>query len=257
MSVINGSLTSFRGGRRGFFGDDLQLRNTLAPGTFGSGTQVAQIVVDGSGDIASVANVAITGAAPTGPAGGALTGTYPNPQFAVQTQALNMGTNQIKAVAPGTAGTDAINLNQLQAISTNLRYFIYTGIAAGAVTWDLGAAFSPLTMSAAGTLNINNSAGTSALKFVNNFQILGNSPGNSWTFSAVSVPPGTVYATVSPQVNGANNTSAMNWFLNVPAGASISLGITITVSGAGTFTQAATSPAGTNSPSYWQIMQVF
>jgi len=48
-------------------------------GTYGSATEVSQIVVDAQGRITSASNVAITGAAPTGAAGGDLTGNFPNP----------------------------------------------------------------------------------------------------------------------------------------------------------------------------------
>jgi len=256
MSVVNGSLAAFRDGRRGFFGDNKQINSSnIAAGTYGSGTQVAQVVVDGSGDITSITNVPISGAAPGGAAGGALSGTYPNPQLATQTQALNMGAHAINGLAPASVGTDAINLNNLNAISQNVRVWTATGIAAGAVTWDLGAVFSPLSMSAAGTLSINNNAGTVALKYMMNFQMLGNSPGNSWTFSAVDGGGGK-YATVSPQVNGSNNTSAMNWFVLALPGVTTTVAITITLS-AGVFTPTTTSPAGSASPNTLQIMQVW
>lgn len=52
---------------------------TVAAGAYGTGTQVPQFSVDAQGRITSAANIAITGAAPTGAASGDLTGTYPGP----------------------------------------------------------------------------------------------------------------------------------------------------------------------------------
>jgi hypothetical protein len=51
----------------------------VSAATYGDGTHVAQIAVDAKGRITTASNVAITGAAPTGSAGGDLTGTFPNP----------------------------------------------------------------------------------------------------------------------------------------------------------------------------------
>jgi len=51
----------------------------VSAGSYGSSTQVGTFTVDNKGRITSASNTTITGAAPTGSAGGDLTGTYPNP----------------------------------------------------------------------------------------------------------------------------------------------------------------------------------
>ncbi len=96
LKILDGAVTN------------LKLANTtVTPGSYGAGTQVSQFVVDAQGRITSASNVAITGAAPTGAAGGALAGSYPNPMVA-----LTAGDNLITSIN-NAATSLRVNTNRL------------------------------------------------------------------------------------------------------------------------------------------------
>lgn len=87
----------------------------VATGPIGDGTHVAVVTIDAKGRVTALTSTPITGAAPTGAAGGALAGTFPNPDLAaaVAGAGLALGLNILSVNVDGTTievAADALNV---------------------------------------------------------------------------------------------------------------------------------------------------
>ena len=164
----------------------------VAAGSYGTATQVAQFTVDADGRITNAANVAISGIAPAGPAGGDLTGTYPNPiltttgvsagtygttsavpQFSVDAKGRLSSASNVTIVPVTAAGTDVTVTGNINTMNLQLGSDVVgpaelapTAVAAG--SYGSSTQIPQLTVDADGRLTN-----------VSNVTISGTSPGGT------------------------------------------------------------------------------
>ena len=114
-------------------GTTFALSNTgVTAGTYGSATQVARFTVDAQGRITSATNVNISGVPPGGPAGGDLSGTYPNPTVVgLQTRPVSNAAPSTNQVLKWTGsawspGPDSLTLPYFGSYNSGVNGFVVT-----------------------------------------------------------------------------------------------------------------------------------
>jgi hypothetical protein len=182
-------------------------------GTFGDGTHVPQVTVNGKGLVTGAANVTITGAPPTGTAGGDLSGSYPNPTV---------------AKVDGVSYPSSPSINTVPVItSSNTATYETVPVAAG------GTGLTTLT-----THNVLLGEGVSNVAFAapgsSGIALVSTGASSDPAFGPVSLTAGVAGVTgILPIANGGTNSST------ALSGSSIIVtdGISIKQGAAGTSTQ--------------------
>lgn len=147
-----------------------KLANTaVTAGTYGTATQVSQLTVDAQGRVTSAANVTITGAAPTGAAGGDLSGNFPNPTVAtnaITTAKIADGAvTDVKVSAVGPAKITAGGATTGQVLKWNGSNWTPQADAAGSGTVTsitTGTGLTGGTITTSGTIALGNTGVTAA-----------------------------------------------------------------------------------------------
>ena len=175
------------------------LKNTgVVANTYGSATEVPVFTVDATGRISTVTNTIITGAAPSGAAGGDLTGSFPSPTIAAN--AITSAKIANGTIASVDIANNAITNTQLDQMPTQTIKGNNTGGTTNAL--DLTTAQVKTMLGLAGTNN-----GDVSLAGQNYLSIA------SQTITANAINLGTHVTGTLPVANGGSGATTLTGYL--------------------------------------------
>ena len=188
--------------------------NTTGAGTYGSATQVPQIVLSATGLITSVTQVTISGVAPGGGAGGDLKNSYPNPGVASVGGAAAADIATATSLANAATSSNTVSTIVKRDVTGNFTANVITAALIGDVTGNCSGT--------AGSITGNLTGDVTSLGMATTLKTANSSPGTFGSSSNVAE----ITVDAQGRVTAASNV-AISGFIATGASAGGDLGGTL------------------------------